>query len=60
MSNFRDFLFDRDCSAAWTLALAMVASGWANGSCWSATTPPLFARLASKGGLTGQGGGGGG
>jgi SAM-dependent methyltransferase len=54
MSNFRDFLFDRDHSAAWNLALAMVAVRMGERQLLVGDDATLFARLASKGGLTGQ------
>ena len=54
MSNFRDFLFNRDHSAAWTLALAMVGIRLGERQLLVGDDAALFAQLASKGGLTGQ------
>jgi SAM-dependent methyltransferase len=54
MSNFRDFLFNRDHSAAWTLALAMVGIRMGERQLLVGDDAALFAQLASKAGLTGQ------
>jgi SAM-dependent methyltransferase len=54
MSNFRDFLFNRDHSAGWTLALAMVGIRMGERQLLVGDDAALFAQLASKGGLTGQ------
>jgi SAM-dependent methyltransferase len=54
MSNFRDFLFNRDHSASWTLALAMVGARMGERQLLVGDDAALFAQLAGKAGLTGQ------
>jgi SAM-dependent methyltransferase len=54
MSNFRDFLFNRDHSAAWALALAMTGVRMGERQLLIGDDAPLFAQLAGKSGLTGR------
>ena len=54
MSNFRDFIFNRDPSAAWSLALAMIAVRMGERQLLVGDDPQLFAFLAQKAGLTGR------
>jgi hypothetical protein len=54
MSNFRDFLFNRDPSAGWTLALAMIGIRMGERQLLVGDDAHLFAQLASKAGLTGR------
>jgi SAM-dependent methyltransferase len=54
MSNFRDFLFNRDPSAAWALALAMTGVRMGERQLLVGDNAALFAQLAGKAGLTGH------
>jgi SAM-dependent methyltransferase len=54
MSNFRDFLFNRDPSAAWALAVAMTGVRMGERQLLVGDDAALFARLAAKAGLTGR------
>lgn len=54
MSTFRDFLFNRDHSAAWTLALAMTGVRMGERQLLVGDDEALFAQLAGKSGLTGR------
>jgi hypothetical protein len=54
MSNFRDFLFNRDPSAVWALTLAMTGVRMGERLLLVGDDAPLFALLASKVGLTGH------
>ncbi len=54
MSTFRDFLFNRDHSAAWTLAFAMIGVRMGERELLVGDDAALFAQLAGKAGLTGR------
>jgi hypothetical protein len=54
MSTFRDFLFNRDHSAAWTLAFAMTGVRLGERALLVGDDAALFAQLAGKAGLTGK------
>jgi|WetSurMetagenome_2_1015567.scaffolds.fasta_scaffold116446_2 hypothetical protein len=54
MSSFRDFLFNRDPSATWALAMAMIGVRMGERQLLVGDDAPLFAQLASKTGLTGR------
>lgn len=54
MSNFRDFLFNRDHSAGWALALAMTGVRMGERQLLVGDDEALFAQLAGKAGLTGR------
>lgn len=54
MSTFRDFLFNRDHAAAWTLALAMTGVRMGERQLLVGDDAELFAQLAAKAGLTGR------
>jgi SAM-dependent methyltransferase len=54
MSNFRDFLFNRDHSAAWALALAMTGVRMGERQLLVGDDAALFAKLAGRSGLTGR------
>jgi hypothetical protein len=54
MSNFRDFLFNRDRGTPYTLAVAMVALRMGERLLLAGDDARLFAHLAGKVGLTGR------
>jgi SAM-dependent methyltransferase len=54
MSNFRDFLFNRDRGTPYTLAIAMVALRMGERLLLAGDDARLFAHLAGKVGLTGR------
>ncbi len=54
MSNFRDFLFNRDSQSPYALALAMVALRMGERLLLAGDDARLFAHLAGKVGLTGR------
>lgn len=54
MSTFRDFLFNRDHSAAWTLAFAMTGVRMGEKALLVGDDAALFAQLTAKAGLTGK------
>jgi hypothetical protein len=54
MSNFRDFLFNRDHSEAWSLAFAMTGVRMGERQLLVGDDAALFAQLATKVGLTGR------
>jgi hypothetical protein len=54
MSTFRDFLFNRDHSAAWALAFAMTGVRMGERQLLVGDDAALFATLGSKVGLTGR------